>query len=117
MSYAFIEATHHEIWRGRGYETYQWVGPRNAPVVVSYDIDTRHLPWPLRKIDECLEWNGDYYVRTDVAFWWVTAALARMKRPLQWVYVRLIITAEIWGVGRTAPGEFISWRNLLRKRR
>lgn len=126
-----------EILPGRRELRFEWVGPTNAPVIVSLaglrfiDPKINHpeeapavlkcFPWPLRKISD-----HDYfvtqaatYVRTDGAnvFSFIGHKIASDVRiAYRKIRMRLIYTAMVWGWADVPFGDEPGWRHLGRKR-
>jgi hypothetical protein len=112
--YADIIVTRSEVALRRYSETYQWVGDRRAPVLISWEEMGRDFPWPMKRIEDC--WDIDAYVcvRTDVYFWWLTAFKIAMSRPVGKFNSRLKLTAMVWGLVHFDMRQPIpAWKDLL----
>jgi hypothetical protein len=114
-SVALIEVTQHEV-RNRHYRTYKWVGKPSDPVHISCMFDSMYeLPWPLKKIYE-ESWDGAWYIRTDVKFWWWTWLRNNLHNLWWWISVRLILTLHVWGLAYNDPAMLISWNDVMNDR-
>lgn len=111
----------HYVPSGHHYATFEWVGPTHAPVEISIDLwhEVGALPWPLQIIERYYERDTVLAVRLDGhnrlwAYWhdW----RVRAKQAWQWVSVRLILTAQLWGAAYVPPGEVPSWCHLGKTR-
>ncbi len=104
-----------------GKTVYSWEG-QGTRALVSYRV-LRGLPrlsvgqafslqeLRLRVVQDHLMYGG-YIVMRDGwrARVWVVAY--RVLAPLRWVNVRLILTAELWGLGRWESTQIVTWRNV-----
>jgi hypothetical protein len=107
---------HKDILPGRYTEYFSWSGNKKAQVFIPERYSLDRFPFPLRKVEERFDMDGAYYLRTDVAFWWVTDFIAKVKRIFNWINHRLILTACVWGLGKADPGSIPSWSAVLKRR-
>jgi len=110
-----ILAHRKEIFRGRFEVTYEWSGNLRKPVFVGFN-ESKLVPFPLRKVEDCPHMDGGYYIRTDVSFWWITEARIKAADLFSLIYHRIILTANVWGLAHTPMGNVPSWRDLLKKK-
>lgn len=118
--FALIICKNEEIYPGIGFfeRTYSWEGNRRLPVLIDNYLGTTHeLPWPLKKIDDDFWTSRSVYIRKDVNFWWVTSAIYAIKKKIQWINIRLILTAQVWGLVLVEPGVIPNWRDAIRAQR
>jgi hypothetical protein len=85
------------------------------PIQFPSKLDMRGIPLRLVGGSERVLFVSDaaLYVRADgyrIFAWRLSDALARIRRPLRWVNIRLILTLYVWGMADVRPGEIISWR-------
>ncbi len=125
MNEAQVIITTNELPLGRVSYSFQWEGEPNWPISISrYFLDEfplETMPWPLMKVREGESILDDYaiYMRKDghwAIYAWFTKARYSIKRFLQPIYCRLIITAMVWGLAYVPEATVPSWRNLGRKR-
>jgi len=112
----------HELAFGRRYETYEWDGKPWWPVEISkiYENELDNIPWPLKKIGES-SWMSEtgIYIRKDgaLAIWaFLVDMKIRVSWFIQWFYVRLIMTAMVWGLAYVPVSEIPSWRHLGKRK-
>ena len=120
--YAEIHITRHELPLGRQHLTFDWIGSPLKPVRISvspfrgFSVDK--LPWPMIKIESDPAWGVDCYLRIDgfLRPWsWLVRFRYWIKRLLEPIYYRLILTAMVWGLAYTPPGTVPSWHDLGKK--
>jgi hypothetical protein len=115
--YSRIISHYHELPFGRHYITHEWEGKPNQPAFISYFswTEIKDYPWPLTKIGDRPEEGGALYARKDGWLWansyWMRGRLWIRKR-LELVYYRLIMTAMVWGLAYVDPGSIPSWRDI-----
>lgn len=118
----FLEITEHELPFGKSYRTYHWPAkPWQAVLIGDRAIEYRHeMPWKLVEVERYPEWRGSLYVRSD-GFLLVTRCLMavkiKVKKLLELVYYRLILTAMVWGLAYVPDFEAPSWRHLGKQRK
>lgn len=116
----------------------RWVGPAGAPVRVDRSVirwltgkQPQEFPntldfqgLSLRLVSgsdkQLFVYNAALYMRVDgarVLAWRWHTTLARIRRPLRWVYLRLILTLHVWSLAEVSPGEVISWRCVRRQKK
>lgn len=133
--HAYVEVSLKSLPLGGTEFDFTWVGPEHASVLIDRltiarikgggplreefptTLDLRGIP--LRLIpgseQEIVAFVRDaaLYVRADGAnalVWVWRSALLRARRPLRWVYVRLILTLYVWGLADWRKEEVITWR-------
>ena len=101
---------------------FEWRGDRRKPAKVFIGPADRierleDLPWPLKVIERDHAIDLAVVVRLDSGlschYYWCRAAMRRLK---QWLSVRLILTAQVWGFAYVPYGEIPSRKHLFRKR-
>jgi hypothetical protein len=106
------------------FTSYRWIGPshRTATVVGFHalrDLERAHaegrLPWPILVIEHQIWHGGAVVARADGANLF-TARLwrlrARLRSALQHFEVRVVLTADVWGLAQVPTHERPSWAHL-----
>jgi len=122
-TFTTIEYTKEELPFGTVRYSYKWVGSPFQPVAISKVLKPEfidNLPWPLVRVDvdDSRPWDVDYYLRIDgfLRPWsWLVRFRYWIKRLLEPIYYRLILTAMVWGLAYTPPGTVPGWRDLGKK--
>jgi hypothetical protein len=122
MEYARIEANYHGVLRGRGYYTYDWVGPKTAPALIASWLDSAWfelLPWPVREIECDTLIPSKCVVRTDVggglpALWMEWRIKTHRLRVM--LKARVIITLMVWGLAWVDEAVEPRWSDIGKKR-
>lgn len=138
---AHIETTWKPLPFGGTEFEFSWVGPERGTVLIDRltiarineeggplresfpaTLDLRGIPLRLipgseKEIDAFVR-DAALYVRTDgvnALSWFWHCASVRARRPLRWVYVRLILTMYVWGLADWQQAEVVSWRCVWRR--
>jgi hypothetical protein len=115
MEFAQVIVTRRMVLPGKYYETYSWLGKKSSKVVIPEYIDLNKLPWPMKIIEFDYVRDGSICLRKDVYFWWITYLFDRISIVFQWVNVRIIMTAHVWGIINIKQGEIPTWKQLFQK--
>jgi hypothetical protein len=126
MDYAEIIITHNELPLGRHYLSYEWKGKPTQLVRISRkaidfgELDIDKIPWPLAQVDEDYQWGITYYARKDAWFGlyrWLVVFRYFLRRKVELIYYRLLLTAMVWGLAWIPQSEIPTWRHLGRRRK
>ena len=100
---AFIVVTHHPLPLDKYYETYRWVGDKRARVFIpdGMRFGTKDpLPWKLKMVERNMMRGGAWYVRTDVAFWFIEPVRVAVHNLWQSFSSRFVMTLAVWGISK-----------------
>lgn len=121
---AYIKFTvnHDDFGHRSGYD-YEWDGPRNGIVGVTFELLRDADPAMLRREGNtiimgpcCLRIVGEslrgVYAIIDGRFVVFRVYRFRLSRWLDKIYRRLIVTCSIWGLADFERGTLPTWRNV-----
>jgi hypothetical protein len=108
---------------GDTWVEYEWVGSPSGIASVNWiHLDPRYrtLPWPLEVLGEDWTRCKIFVCRKDVAIGYIAnraiAAADRMRVRSLWVWSRLILTLQVWGLAYVPPGSMPSRQHIGKKR-
>lgn len=116
---AQIKVSHHEICRGRYYETYEWLGKKTDQIFIHGEdnYNLKNLPWKFVEIKTDIWKNGIYYMRKDamLPIGWLIWLFVRLSNFWNGFSAKMIMTLNVWGLAYTDVGCIPSWKDIGKK--